>query len=75
MRVFAGLAGFLILLSVSGSVMAQSQACVCSDMSKTSDCCALKGSLQACIACAVGKGNPRDGATGWCRRTQPACRR
>lgn len=75
MRMFVAITGLMILLSVSEGAFAQSQACVCSDKSKTSDCCALKSSLQACIACAVGKGNPQEGATGWCRRTQPAFRR
>jgi len=59
---------------MSGVQLAQ-RACICFDSGKTSNCCALKSSLQACVECAVSKGNPRAGATGWCQQNQPACRR
>ena len=87
MKAIIVLAGVMVLLANSGAALAQDrtrpmsgmqlaqQGCICSDTSKTSNCCALKSSLQACVACAVSKGNPRAGATGWCQQNQAACRR
>ena len=73
MKTFLTMVAVVLLgFGTSGGASAQGKICkICEPHGNA--CCALQGSVSACVTCSVGYGykNPEP----WCRRHVPACKR